>query len=538
MNNIAFVRKVLSPFAAALIAGTALTTMSATLAAAETVLRADEVAVGELDPSKATDYADSVLMFNAYDTLVLSRQGGPGVVPHLAESWDTDGTTYTFKLRGDVKFQSGNPLTADDVVFSLDRMKAVGQGLSYLFADVEKAEAVDGQTVKFTLTQPYSPFMSALLRLPIVDKKTVMEHLGDGDGEMKDWGQGWLSTHAAGTGAYKVVSHNPQAETVLAKNADYFLGVPAKAPDTVRYRYGLEAATVRTLIAQGEHDISSQWLPPEVLKSLAADGAQLLHESGGSGFYVKMNTAKAPLDDINCRLALTNAFDYAAAIKMVAITDTVSQGSPSTGPLPVGMLGSLPASETYHRDLDAAKKYLSECKYKPEDFTLELSWIGEVPIEERFALLMQANFAEIGIKSEVRKVPWALFTEQVTKPENTPNVSQVFVNAVTADPDTMIYGMYHSSKAGTWQSPEYLKDAKVDELLDKGRTETSEEGRAAAYTEVSKRLKELAPTIYAYDQTAVFAASKRVSVPALTDPSKAFSLAGMGFSFRLMEMNE
>lgn len=521
---------------AALLAATMLTSISA--ASAETVLRLDEVPVGELDPGKATDYADSVLMFNTYDTLVLSKQGGPGVVPHLAESWETDGKTYTFKLRGDVKFQSGNPLTSEDVVFSLDRMKGLGQGLSYLFATVEKAEAVDPSTVKFTLSKEYSPFITALQRLPIVDKKTVMANLGAGDGEMKDWGQAYLSANAAGTGAYKVVSHNPQSETVLAKNPDYFLGVPAKAPDTVRYRYGLEAATVRTLIAQGEHDISSQWLPPEVLKSLAADGAQLLTESGGAGFYIKMNTAKAPFDDLNCRLAMTYAFDYASAIKMVAITDTVSQGSPSTGALPVGMMGSAPATDAYARNLDKAKEHLAACKYKPEEFTVELSWIGEVPLEERFALLMQANFSEIGIKSEVKKVPWALFTELVTKPENTPNISQVFVNAVTGDPDTLIYGMYHSSGAGTWQSPEYLKDAKVDELLDKGRTVTSDADRTAAYTEANLRLKELAPSIFGYDQTAVFAASKRVSVPALSDPAKAFSLTGMGFTFRLMEMNE
>ena len=90
---------------------------------------------------------------------------------------------------------------------------------------------------------------------------------------MKDWGQAYLSGHAAGSGAYKVVSHNPQEETVMAKNAGYFLGAPPKAPDTVRLRYGLEAATVRTLISQGQHEISSQWLPPEVLKSLAASGA-------------------------------------------------------------------------------------------------------------------------------------------------------------------------------------------------------------------------------------------------------------------------
>jgi peptide/nickel transport system substrate-binding protein len=533
----------LKPLAAALVSATSLTAILAATAgpaAAETVLRVDEVAVGELDPAKATDYADSMLMFNVYDTLVLSKQGGAGVVPHLADSWDVsdDGKSYTFKLRQGVKFQSGNPVAADDVVFSLDRMKAVGQGLSFLFANVEKAEAVDAGTVKFTLSTPYSPFVSALLRLPIVDKKLTMENLGDGDGEMKDWGQAYLSTHGAGTGAYKVTSHNPQEETVLAKNADYFLGVPAEAPDTVRLRYGLEAATVRTLVSQGEHDITSQWLPPEVLKAMAADGAQLLTESGGSGFYIKMNTTKKPLDDVNCRLALTYAFDYAAGIKMVAISDTVSQGSPSSGALPIGMLGALPASDAFTRDLDKAKDYLSKCQYKPEDFTLELSWVGEVPLEERFALLMQANFAEIGIKSEVKKIPWALFSEQVTKPENTPNISQVFVNTVTGDPDTLIYGMYHSSAAGTWQSPEYLKDPKVDELLDKGRTVADDSERAAIYTELGKRLRELAPTIFAQDQTAVFAASKRVSVPALTDKSKAFGLTGMGFSFRLMEMTE
>ena len=137
----------------------------------------------------------------------------------------------------------------------------------------------------------------------------------------------------------------------------------------------------------------------------------------------------------------------------------------------------------------------------------------------------------------MKKVPWALFTEMVTKPENTPSVSQVFVNSVTGDPDTLLYGMYHSSAAGTWMSPEYLKDAKVDELLDKGRA-APEADRAAIYQELNKRLKEVAPTIFAQDQTAVFAASKRVTAPALTDPKKAFGLAGFAFSFRLIEVKD
>ena len=77
----------------------------------------------------------------------------------LPRAGPTDGNAYTFKLRADAKFQSGNPVTAEDVVFSLDRMKALGQGLSYLFTVVEKVEAVDAGTVKFTLSSPYAPFV-------------------------------------------------------------------------------------------------------------------------------------------------------------------------------------------------------------------------------------------------------------------------------------------------------------------------------------------------------------------------------------------
>ena len=164
------------------------------------VLRLDEVAVGELDPAKASDYADSILMFNVYDTLVIPQQGAPGHDPHLAASWSGEGTSFTFTLRDDVKFQSGNPLTADDVVFSLDRMKTIGHGLSYLFVSVEGAEALDAHTVRFNLSEAYAPFVSSLVRLPIVDKQLVMANLGEGEGEMGDWGQAFLSQNGGGVG--------------------------------------------------------------------------------------------------------------------------------------------------------------------------------------------------------------------------------------------------------------------------------------------------------------------------------------------------
>src|SRR5690554_4671981 len=142
------------------------------------ILRLDESAIGELDPAKATDYADSQLMFNMYDTLVWSDSSGT-IIPLVAESWSTsdDGTVYTFNLRDDVLFHDGSTLVASDVVFSLNRMLAVNQGFSYLFDGwVTDVTAVDDTTVEFTLSQPYAPFLGSLVRLPIVNEAVVMDN--------------------------------------------------------------------------------------------------------------------------------------------------------------------------------------------------------------------------------------------------------------------------------------------------------------------------------------------------------------------------
>ena len=101
---------------------------------AETLFRLDASAPGEADPDKGIDYVGSVLAFNLYDALVAPGQNGTPVAPHLASAWKVDGADYIFTLRPDVKFHSGNVMTADDVVFSFKRLMALGKGNSPLFA--------------------------------------------------------------------------------------------------------------------------------------------------------------------------------------------------------------------------------------------------------------------------------------------------------------------------------------------------------------------------------------------------------------------
>jgi peptide/nickel transport system substrate-binding protein len=507
---------------------------------AETLFRLDASAPGEADPSKGIDYIGSVLAFNLYDALVAPGQNGTPVAPHLASAWKVDGADYIFTLRPDVKFHSGNVMTADDVVFSFKRLMALGKGNSPLFAGrVAAVAAVDPQTVKFTLSGPYAPFLGATVRLAVLDSKFVMAHKADGKfGDMGDYGEAYLSGHDAGSGAYMLVSHVPESETNLAKFDGYFLGVPASAPDKVRIRYGLQPATVRELVASGQQDMTSQWLPPEVMRALAQrPDTHLLTDRGSNILFLHMNTQKPPLDDLNCRLALTYAFDYATAIKLAQITDKVSAATPANGPIGKSEFGYDAALPAFAQDLGKAKEYLAKCRYKtPDERKIDITWITEVPAEEKTALLMKSDFDPLGFQTTIKGAPWTLYTQQVTKPDSTPSLSEVYIDAPTPDPDSILYNMYSSKSPPTWESASHLDDPEVDQLLEAGRQENDIAKRKATYEKLEARLDAVAPAIFASEVSGVFVGLNTFRLPPFEDDSKRFSAEEYGLQFRMIEM--
>jgi peptide/nickel transport system substrate-binding protein len=507
---------------------------------AETIFRMDHSAPGIIDPDKGIDYVGSVLAFNIYDALIIPGQGGAVVQPHVASSWKIDGKDYIFTLRTDVKFHSGNPLTADDVVFSYDRMMKLAKGNSALFAGrVASVTAVDPHTVKFTLAGVYAPFLASLVRLPILDSKFLMQHKADGKfGDMGDFGEAYLNDHDAGSGAYSVVSHVPESESNLVKFPGYFLGVSAAAPDKVRIRYGLQPATVRELVASGQQDMTSQWLPPEVMRALAErSDVHFLSDRGSNILCFHLNTQIAPLDDVNCRLALTYAFDYATAMKLAQITDKISTASPANGPIGKSEFGFNASLPMYAQDLTKAKDYLGKCKYKtPADRKIDITWITEVPAEEKLALLMKASFDPLGFQTTIKGAPWTLYTQQVTKTESTPGISIVYIDAATPDPDSILYNMYSSKSPPTWESSSHLSDPEVDKLLEDGRNENDLDKRKAIYEQVEARLDAVAPAIFASEASGVFAGLNTFHLPPFEDDSKRFSAEEFGLQFRLIEM--
>lgn len=506
--------------------------------AQQRVIRHDEAAPGRLDPHKVVDYASSVLAMNAYDTLVDAKPGG-GVMPSLAESWTVspDSKTYTFKIRAGVKFHDGGALSAEDVVFSLERTLALNAGYARLFQGA-KVASPDGATVSFVLAEPNAAFLASLVRLPIVQKSLVLKNVKPGNhGDRGDYGEAFLTNADAGSGAYRVTEHNPQEQTLLVKFPGYFGTFADKSPDMVRIRYGVEAATIRTLMARKEFEMTSQWIPNEIKRALADAGGMSLISEGGSGYFIlPMNTKRAPTDDVNYRRAVALAIDYDALINLVKVTPTFDGGMPMHGVVPSGMLGhdkSLPANK---RDLAAARAELAKSKYAKDAPPLELIWVGEVPLEEKIGLLLQQNLAEAGIKANLTKVPWALLTQQVTKPETTPNMTQRFVQAPYPDPDSLI-SQSHSRAMSTTLKMDWYADAEIDRLIKEGGQTTDESKRKALYVEAQKRIWAAMPSIYPFETVAAFVKQNYIAAPPLEDLKQGVAVQGGNWMFRKFSVN-
>src|SRR6056297_1458590 len=212
--------------------------------------------ISTIDPSKTTDWTESMVIVNLYDTLVTPNPDGT-MAPLIAEDWDysADGLNYTFNLKEGIKFHDGSELTAEDVKFSFDRMLELKQGYSWLWLDVlNEVKVTDDYTVEITLNRPYSPFVSTLPWLAILNKEQVMANEVEGD-----MGQDWLLDHDAGSGAYKFKSWERGNQIVFEKFDDYFQGWRDNSIDEVRARVIYSDSTVLSEMKTGDLTIADHY---------------------------------------------------------------------------------------------------------------------------------------------------------------------------------------------------------------------------------------------------------------------------------------
>jgi len=212
-----------------------------------------------LDPGEIYELVPEEYVANTYDRLVRVDLKDPSKFNgDVAQSWTVspDGLTFTFKIRPGLKFHSGNPLTADDVAWSIQRTALLDKGAAAVLAGIgltkENALAnvkkIDDTTVSITTDQKYAPtfVLNVLGAWPasVVDRKLVESHQ-----QGNDLGNGWLKTNEAGSGAYRLVKWTANESIVLQRFDGYRLPLAMKR---IVLRHVTEASSQRLMIESGD----------------------------------------------------------------------------------------------------------------------------------------------------------------------------------------------------------------------------------------------------------------------------------------------
>lgn len=361
-----------------------------------------------LDPQEAYEFSSCMADFAIYDQLVAPKADDFSVVvPGIAESWSisADGKTWTFKIRQGVKFHSGNPVTADDVVWSFKRLVALDFAPDWVVLQFGLTEdgikKINDNTVTLTFDDAYAEFLilSCLTFTvgSIIDSKTAMDHAQTTD-EFPDgdWGNNWLVDHDAGSGAYNLDHWSKLEEIVLTRYDDWWAGTPPL--EKIIFKDIPEPTTQMLQLQVGDIDIAWDLLTDQINELQGTEGIRVQTTTQFRLAYVAMNMGKfEPFKDERVRDAVRWAIDYDGIINEILGGGAV-KGQTF---IPYGMLGHNPALP-YFRDVNKAKDLLAAAGYA-NGFDVELLCPNTSPQPE-IAVKLQSDLADVGIRVTVTQM--------------------------------------------------------------------------------------------------------------------------------------
>jgi peptide/nickel transport system substrate-binding protein len=423
------------------------------------------------DPMRGPSGMSHVVIEQVYSTLMaLDPDATP--YPELAESFaaSADGLEYTFKLRPGITFHNGDELTADDVKFSFDRIRAKDSGYSY-GAQVEtiaSVDAVDKLTVKFKLSKRTGPFLTymAFPGSSIVPKKLV-ESGHD------------LNAKPVGSGPFKFVSYEPRSAIKFERNPNYFqAGKPYF--DAMEYRIIPDITALTDAVMSGEVNFSNE-IPPKDWATVTANSDLATQAVEGSRYYWLLpNNAHKPLDNPKVRQAVGLAIDRKALVAGAFFGQAVPLRG---GVIPQWNWGY--AGIEFFKDgadVEGAKKLLAEAGY-PDGFETSMTMASSFPLMIAMAPIIQANLAAVGIKAKIDTMEIPRYWDEVWSPSKFDITTMYWVSPL-ADPDDFVTNNYKCGMAINVQKS-CSKD--MDALLDEAKSAATQDERKAAY----KKMQEL-----------------------------------------------
>jgi peptide/nickel transport system substrate-binding protein len=474
------------------------------------------VAPGTLDPASGCGMNDLAIAGNLYSRLVRygSKPGPEGTTqmdpskyePEAADSWEIspDGKTYTFKLKPDMKFPSGEPLDAAAVKYSFERVGTMnGCGTFFLYDGIlappliKAIETPDPQTVVLKLSVPDANMLQALAQpaAGIVDK-SVVEANG---GVKKNTVNQWMSSHSAGAGPFVLQSYEPNKSAVLEANPDYAGTAPASKRLTINF-----INSDPTLLLQaksGDADVTIG-LAKQSAKSLEgnADVKLVVNETPTSEQIGLPNT-KPPFDNRTFREALAHAMPYEE------IRDKVAFGYAKLfyGPMqPVFADFDAELSAPLSYDIEKAKQLVAKSGVKtPVDVEMVVQEGNTA--EQQIATIAQGEWRKLGVNVKVRKLP---ASDYITGLESHKYQSYVRIDGPGVIDPGYYLGYDMTCKFSANLSEVCLPEA--EKLVKQARRESDAAKRKALYDRVTQIWRDDFPKIHVYADEHVAVLSTRV----------------------------
>ena len=423
--------------------------------------------VDSLHPSDYSTNIESQILDQVYDTLLyMDMSGSKDPEPRLAETWDVsdDGMTYTFHLRKDATFHDGTPVTAQDVVFSLELYQNSNYQNGYVDG-LDSAESTDDYTVICHMQHPYSPFLLGVSRVHIASQNYY------------ETSPETFASQPMGSGPYCFVSREKGSKIILDAYAKYYRGEAAIKHVTFKI---IPDATTKAIALQtgevnfGVIDSSS------ILALKGNDRIDIERIQSSSFTYVSMNLEKAPYDNQLVRQAINYALDRQT------ITDICYDGEAEVNSnlCSKERLGYTEEQKKYDYDPEKAKELLKEAGITtPYD-------LGSMLVPERYsniATVVQSQLHEVGLEVKIEVKEFNAYISDLTQG----NYGITALN-MTLEGDTQQMALALTTDYIGMANNARFSDPEIDELFEKSGESNDQEERKELYNEIFSRVQELA----------------------------------------------
>ncbi len=480
-----------------------------------------------LNPLTAVDVASGTVTEWIHETLIQRNPKTLDYEPMLAKSWEvsSDHLSYTFHLREDVHWHDGQPFSADDVIYSFERIKDRAVDAAHLrvyYVDVDRYEKIDRYTVRCVYSKPYFLALDVCGTIPLVPRHV---YAGAPD----------FNTHPAnrapvGTGPMKFARWETGRIIELEENPAYW-GERKLHFRKLVFKVITDSAVALQVFKEGEIDMvgltPEQWVRQVHSKRFRRRANRLVFDYP-SYSYIGWNLRRAPFDDRRVREALTYL------MPREELARTVYHGFARVICSPIFYLTPYYDRTLKCRPFDPAKarSLLEQAGWRDSDqdgwldrrgekFRFELLMTGNNAVGEQIATTYKEELARAGIDMAIRRLEWAAFLERV---QQWAFDAAMLGWALSVDPDP--YQLWHSSQADIKRSSNFIgfKNSEVDRLLELNRRTFDRTRRIELLREFQRIIFREVPYTFLFSSRALVAVDRRISNIHFYAPAPCYDL--------------